>query len=192
MLRGAFRQASCNFLHVDVAVRRTFHAISFHGKIKWLLNRPNFVVFVWCKNHGRIAHCDPVDRNRGLFRQDTLDVDNAVDSHFRLFANSCALKNCDSGGEENLILQSAAIQRCIWADPHVITNAHRILGGRANDGVLSDDGLSADHNRIALGDEDGAERHVRIWTDRNVAAHDCGWRDKSGPVNGWPFAAMLE
>jgi hypothetical protein len=62
----------------------------------------------------------------------------------------------------------------------------------AKHGSFHDDAILAYYHGTSLGSNDGTEKNATVRADCDVPGDDSIWRDISGGVNAWSFAAMLD
>src|SRR5262249_15144878 len=68
-------------------------------------------------------------------------------------ANDGEVKSPCACGQEDLVLDGAAEERGVGADEYCIANLNRVLGGRADYGVVAHDNLLTERDGLTLGNE---------------------------------------
>src|SRR5664279_2973410 len=71
----------------------------------------------------------------------------------------------------------------VRADQNGVTNAERMSGPPAQDGVLHHHHARSDHDRTTVSVQDRAVQHTRIRADRHVTGDDSGGGYPCGRVN---------
>ena len=109
------------------------------GELERLPHRPDALVLDGREDLRGVADCHPVDRHRGFGRHGRIHVHDPVDPHFGVGAETRAVEDAGTDGNEDGIFHGAAREMRVGADQDLVGEADRMSGSAAQHGLFHDD-----------------------------------------------------
>ena len=89
----------------------------------------------------------------------------------------------DSRGDEDLVLDTSAVEVTVWTDEDRVAENQRMVGSSSEHGILHDEDVLAQADRTPVGVQHCAVEDTRSGTDAHVTREYRSRRDPSRAVN---------